>query len=234
VGCGASDGDPSPATGRRADRRRGRRLPADRAGEQPAGSLTGTVEHADGHRTRFNRVQLPPYKGERSVAGTEFVAAQAPDPAGGTPWGFIGTRGTDGGLCLNNPGFLVGTRLGHVQDILGVFFSTGLAFLSRCGREPTRGYPMPIDTLIAGGIPDDSAGRIERRVLSNRIVFWGRVYKDVVSVTIRTPRDVRTLVPSSRAHAILAVYDGRFPGGNVTATARLEDGREVTRTLYSE
>jgi hypothetical protein len=55
----------------------------------------------------------------------------------------------------------------------------------------------------------------------------------VVTVTIRTPRDVRTLVPSAK-HAILAVYDGRFPGGKVTATARFKDGHEVTRTLYSE
>ena len=67
-----------------------------------------------------------------------------------------------------------------------------------------------------------------------RTVFSDLVHSDVVSVTIRTPRDVRTLVPSAKAHAILAVYDGRFPGGRVTATARMKDGREVTRALYVE
>jgi hypothetical protein len=93
---------------------------------------------------------------------------------------------------------------------------------------------MRIDTLISGGFEQDPRGRIERRVESTRIAFWGRVHPDVVSVTIRTPRDVRTLIPSSRAHVILAVYDGHFPAGKVTATARMKDGREVTRTLYSE
>jgi hypothetical protein len=93
---------------------------------------------------------------------------------------------------------------------------------------------MRLDTGIWGVGEDDAPGRIERRVLEGRIMFSGRVHDDVISVTIRTPRDVRTLIPSSPAHAILAVYDGRFPAGKVTATARMKDGREVTRTLYSE
>ena len=51
-----------------------------------------------------------------------------------------------------------------------------------------------------------------------------------MSVTIRTPRDVRTLIPSEGF--VMAVYDGQFPGGKVTATARMRDGKEVTRSLY--
>ena len=47
------------------------------------------------------------------------------------------------------------------------------------------------------------------------------MHPDVASVTITTPRDVRTLVPTSD-HAIIAVYDGLFPGGTATATATIE------------
>ncbi|HWK28500.1 MAG TPA: hypothetical protein VNS09_18185 [Solirubrobacter sp.] len=98
----------------------------------------------------------------------------------------------------------------------------------------TRAYPMRLTTMVSR-IPDgDAAGRIERRTQDGRTAFWGRVHPAVVSVATRTPRDVRTLVPTSRLHAILAVYDGTFPGARVTATARLKDGREVTRTLYVE
>jgi hypothetical protein len=46
----------------------------------------------------------------------------------------------------------------------------------------------------------------------------------IASVTIATPRDVRTLVPSRRAHAFLAVYDGEFPTGQIVITAHYEHG----------
>jgi hypothetical protein len=114
----------------------------------------------------------------------------------------------------------------------------GISALHRCarpGRRPTRAYPMRITTSIVGaGFADAPRGRIERRVEASRVVFSGLVHRDVETVTIRTPRDVRTLVPSAEGHAILAVYEGRFPGGRVTATARLKGGKEVTRSLYVE
>ena len=40
------------------------------------------------------------------------------------------------------------------------------------------------------------------------------------------------LVPSKLGHFILAAYDGTFPTGTVTATARMRDGRTVTRGVY--
>ena len=43
----------------------------------------------------------------------------------------------------------------------------------------------------------DPGGSVERRVDPARIVFDGTVHPDVQTVTIRTPRDVRTIVPSS-------------------------------------
>ena len=182
---------------------------------------------------------MPPgFRGEAPVAGTEFVAARTPDPAGGEPWGMMASRGARGGACLSQPGALVGTRVGSVVRRLGIFIARGIETLigvpaleasSRRARTRCRSRRR------SGG----SSSRI-RADASNggcsgtRIVFCGRVHADVVSVTIRTPRDVRTLVPSSDVHAILAVYDGHFPGGKVTATARMKDGREVTRALHVE
>ena len=45
---------------------------------------------------------------------------------------------------------------------------------------------------------------------------------------MRTPRDVRTLVPSPVGHAILAVYDGDFPAGELEITAHLRGGKTWT------
>jgi hypothetical protein len=50
-------------------------------------------------------------------------------------------------------------------------------------------------------------------------------HPDVERVTLQTPRDVRTLVPSPLGHAILAVYDGTFPAGELVLTAHLKGGR---------
>jgi hypothetical protein len=52
----------------------------------------------------------------------------------------------------------------------------------------------------------------------------GSARADVRSITIATPRDVRTLVPSSPAHAFIAVYDGSFPTGKIVTTAHFADG----------
>lgn len=205
-------------------------------GEGAAGWLTGTARYADGRRTRFN--PPPPLRGEQAVPGSERVVARAPDPAGGLPWAVVAARGERGTVCLSHPGRLVGTRLGHLDRERGIFAVSPFDALPTCprrNREPTRGYPMRITTGVWGaGFDNDPRGRIERRVESTRIIFAGRVHADVATVTIRTPRDVRTLVPSPDGHVILAVYEGRFPGGRVTATARMKDGREVTRSLYVE
>ena len=50
-------------------------------------------------------------------------------------------------------------------------------------------------------------------------------------MTLRTPRDVRTLVPSAVGHAILAVYDGDFVDGQLEFVAHLRGGRRWTEKL---
>jgi len=52
-----------------------------------------------------------------------------------------------------------------------------------------------------------------------------------VAVTLETPRDVRTLTPTGRAHAFLAAYDGSFPTGKIRVVARFRDGHVWTQTL---
>jgi hypothetical protein len=45
-------------------------------------------------------------------------------------------------------------------------------------------------------------------------------------VTIQTPRDLRTLVPSSHGHVVFALYDGGFPAGDLVVTAHLRSGKQ--------
>lgn len=217
-------------------------IPADRlvlqvqAGEAP-GLRKGTIELSDGTSKAFDYSgDAPPRAGAESpVEGTQRVAATAPDPAGGEPWGIVVQRGDKGGLCFDIPDRIVGTQVGFIDRRLDLFYSVA-GFRVACGRlVPTRKDPLQMDTLISGGGPQgEDRGRIERRVLEGRIVYWGRVHPDVVSVTIKTPRDVRTLIPSKDFHMIVAVYDGLFPGGKATATAHVRNGKEVTRALHVE
>ena len=160
------------------------------AGDQP---LRGHLEHRDGTRTPFDGFPVPPgARGEASVPGTGFIAARMPDPAGGEPWGLMASRGARGGVCLSQPGTLVGTRLGTVVRRLGIFLPLGLETM--IVRPPWRRTPTRATRCRSrrrSGAPSSRIprGRIERRMLGTRIVFHGLVHRDVASVTIRTPRE---------------------------------------------
>ena len=165
--------------------------------------------------------------------GTRRVAVQAPDPAGGQPWAILIADGPRDGLCLSQPGRLLGLRLGVIERPLDTFQPTFDEIVCGRGRRsPTPAYPMRLSAGVwSRGFGDDSRGHVERRVLRGRTTISGEVHPDVVSITLRTPRDVRTLVPS-KDHLVLAVYEGTFPTGNVTATAHMRDGRDVSRSVY--
>ena len=49
-------------------------------------------------------------------------------------------------------------------------------------------------------------------------------HPDVVSVTVVSPRDVRTLTPSPRDHLVAALWDGTFATGDIVLRARMRDG----------
>jgi hypothetical protein len=53
----------------------------------------------------------------------------------------------------------------------------------------------------------------------------------VREITIQTPRDVRTIVPSPRAHAFIVVYDGSFPAGNTDLRVTFSDGSHTVQHL---
>lgn len=50
-------------------------------------------------------------------------------------------------------------------------------------------------------------------------------------MTIATPRDVRTIIPSARAHAFIVAYDGSFPTGVIVMTSTFKDG--TTRVQHT-
>jgi hypothetical protein len=204
-------------------------------GSLPGALLERTLERADGTRRHIDDLARSGFRGEAPAPETHTLAAIAPDPAGGRPWGLIVARGRRGSTCFSSPEQLVGDAYAYVAPRLGLAYSTGIGGFFDCTRKPpTRAFPMRTETLISGLADPDPRGRVERRVVEGRIVFSGIVHPDVVSITITTPHDVRTLIPTPEHHAFVTVYAGRFPGGEASATARLKDGRTVTRSLYVE
>lgn len=204
-------------------------------GPGPRGPAPGELHFSDGDRKTFDRAPPDPPR-PRDTPDTDLtVAVRAPDPAGGLPWAVLAARSARGETCLSSPDRVLGNRLGSLDARLGLFSGALMADTTRCPeprRSPTRASPARLDTGLHSG-PDVNAasGRTQLRRLDRRTVLSGRVHPDVVAVTLRTPRDVRTLVPSRIGHAILAVYDGAFPAGEITATSRFRDGRRVTQNV---
>jgi hypothetical protein len=194
----------------------------------------GEMIRRDGSIRRFDYGPEYPKTLIAPKPGTTRVAIEAPDPAGGQPWAILVADGPHGELCRSQEGRLLGVRLGVIERPLDVFNPRfGEIFCPRKPRDPTPAYPLRLSAGVwSQGFGDDTSGHVERRVLRGRTTISGEVDPSVVSVTIRTPRDVRTLVPSQPDHLILAVYDGTFPTGDVTATAHLNTGRDLTRSVY--
>jgi hypothetical protein len=195
-----------------------------------------------GHRVG----QLPGGPGPRLYQrGTEAPVPQvrAPDPDGAAPWGFVATRN-----CTTAVGRIVAGRLAHIDLPDGVLEagpqSSGSS--SSCAthheafepaverREPVEFDQQPVGTGEDPFRPEREPLRqpeIEWRTLPGRTIVTGVARPNVESVTLTTPSDVRTLRPSGPSHAILAVYDGYFLRGNLTATVRLRDGRVQTERI---
>jgi hypothetical protein len=201
----------------------------------PRGTLRLRFTYADGHSdvTRVDRAPRPMRiagSGE-PVPGTEVVEARTPDPAGGPPWGVLVADRQGGGTCVISGAVqTVGGQAGGVDSDLGLF-SAAVGRPVDCRR---RGGPTPSKPVWVsygwGSDPDDDGdpfmrrARVERRVQTGRFELVAECHSDVESVTIRSPRDIRTLVPSERGHVVLAVYDGDFPSGRIVVTAHLRGG----------
>lgn len=212
-----------------------------RSGEPEDPWVSGRFGFADGRRLEFDReprIPDPPRRPGRPArerpVGTPRVSVRVPDPGGGLPWALLVSRGSRGGTCFGNAGRLLGTRLGTVDPRLGLFNVSPIGGPPACptpGRPPSRDDPAPLQTGLYSLRDEDPAGRNQLRREDARTILSGPVDQDVVAVTIRTPRDVRTLVPSPTGHAVLAVYDGTFPRARITVTALMRDGRRITREI---
>jgi hypothetical protein len=159
--------------------------------------------------------------------------ARAPDPDGGAPWGFA--AGPDESSAV---GRIVDGRLATIEAHDGTLHDGPEGWGS--GGSGLRRKPEPVRFETQGeaeqDLPADDSGtlsrpEIERRTLPGHTTITGTAEADVVSITLATPRDVRTLRPSGPRHAFLVVYDGQFFRGQITATIALSDGRTVTESV---
>jgi hypothetical protein len=171
------------------------------------------------------------------LAGSDALEAPAPDPSGGPHWAMQVAQTEQGVPCVAGPSRVVGDRAGGVDLRLALF--TGGGGLSSESCRPLEAKPnaeRPCDIGWGGGNAEELEGqddflaqaRTQRRLLAGRTMVSGQCGADVERVTLRTPRDVRTLVPSATGRAVLAVFDGDFVDGELVLTYRLRGGKSVT------
>ena len=213
--------------GARANELRARFVYARRAPQRVSFGFIAGTRRGPGHIG--DRVQ--------PIPGTAVVEARAPDPGGGLAWGVLGYR-TSRGYCVTQPGRVVDDRVGTVNFVLGTFsdiWDVGRQCgASMDGLPPD--WPVGVGSSFGGGLmpqsldptADPQTGRIARRTLRGRTVIYGVARPTVRQVTIETPRDGRTLIPSKRAHSFIVVYDGTFPTGQLKLTAKMADGSHKT------
>jgi hypothetical protein len=158
------------------------------------------------------------------------IDARAPDPHGGVPYGIGVVPSQRGGWCTGNVGRVVEDRVGPLDFNLGTL-DDAQSGSYRCRGDSVATRKLGADVASGFSIDsptfpgyDPSPGRQARRTQRGVSMIYGVTRADVVAVTIATPRDVRTLVPSKRAHAFVAVYDGDFPAGEETVSVRFRDG----------
>jgi hypothetical protein len=135
---------------------------------------------------------------------------------------------------------VVGDRPGSVDTELALFHAAPSdPFMCRpAGDGPTPERPLWIGhggggDPLADRDPLLHRARIERRVSASRFQVEVECHPSVERVTIRSPRDIRTLVPSERGHVVFALYDGDFPAGEIVFTAELHDGGRYTERIQT-
>ena len=169
------------------------------------------------------------------IAGTEALEAPAPDPAGGPHLAMQVAQSKEGVPCAVGPAQVVGDRAGNVDLRLALFTGGGLTGEACRPLQTKPNAERPCDIGWGGGNAEELEGqdaflaqaRVERRLLAGRTNVSGQCGADVERVTLRTPRDVRTLVPSATGRAVLAVFDGLFVDGELELTYHLRGGKTV-------
>jgi hypothetical protein len=199
---------------------------------------------AGGHTFRLGPSHRTPDFGGKikfptPVPGSERIEARAPDPAGGPGWGLLVAQTREGVPCVTQPTQVAADRTGSIDLRLGLL--DGRSGVAPASCRPLGTKPDPkraCDIGWGGGSGEELEGsdafarraRVERRLLSGRTQVYGQCSDHVARIVVRTPRDVRTLVPSAVGHAFLAVYDGDFPAGRLEITAHLKDGKTWTES----
>jgi hypothetical protein len=174
-----------------------------------------------------------------ALSGPPVAEAPAPDPAGGPRWALAVAPTREGVPCVTGPTRVVDGRAGGVDLRLGLFTESRLIGESCRPLQTRPNAERPCDVGTGFGNAeelelDDSflkRAREQRRLLAGRTTIWAQCSADVERVTLETPRDVRTLIPSAVGHGILAVYDGDFVGGGGTLTAHLRNGKTWKQEL---
>jgi hypothetical protein len=215
-------------------------------GDASAKAAGAARVQAGGHTVRIGpSTKVPDFGGRihitfpTPIAGTERIEARAPDPSGGPGYGLLVAQTREGVPCVGGAVQVAGDRAGSVDLRLALF--TGGSGISRSACRPLSAEPdakRPCDIGWGGGNAEELEGvdaflqraRIERRLLAGRTEVYGQCSADVDKITVRTPRDVRTLAPSPLGHAFLAVYDGDFPAGRLEITAQLKNGKTWTES----
>jgi hypothetical protein len=167
------------------------------------------------------------------IPSTQRAEARAPDPAGGPGWAIPVVDTREGTPCIGPAGQLVGDMVGGVDTLYAIFHARVLRpfecavlrapFTDRrpCSISWGGGYDEPADRDAL-----QRRARIERRISPGRFQITAECRGDVERVSIRTPRDLRTLVPSARGHVVFALYDGDFPAGDIVVTFHLRSGEQ--------
>jgi hypothetical protein len=208
--------------------------------------VTATITYRSRKPIRLPRHRPSAFAGvDPGATGAQAprIAARAPDPNGGLPFAMIAVPNGDGGWCTSSGGRIVGDRVGGVdyaRDVLTETLFTSGGGCSASGPALARifkdhavlmGWSGGSGPLVEEGADTGGTGRIARRTQPGSMTFTGQAAPGVVAVTLETPRDVRTLIPTGPTRAIMAVYDGSFPTGSVRITARFKDGHVRTEEL---
>jgi hypothetical protein len=200
--------------------------------------ISGTATYAGGRTVRLGAGSHR-WPGTGGASGPPQLAARAPDPNGGLPFAMTVSRRPDGVWCQATGGRVVDGRVGGVDYARDILTETSYSGGGTCGgggAPDFREHPVLMswggggDAIEEGG-DTGGTGRIARRTQKGLMTFSGQAAPGVVAVTLETPRDVRTLIPTGPTRAFIAVYDGSFPTGGVKVVARFKDGHVQTDAL---
>jgi hypothetical protein len=172
------------------------------------------------------------------------LGARAPDPDGGAPWGLAVSRGPHGTWCSGNVGRVVGNGVGQInprQDVFGDQTSFTFYCPTLTGRfKMSHNRPLQYE-LTSGATVDDTGagatrnhGRIALRTDPGATVFGGIALPGVVSITVVTPTQTRTIRPTGPWHAFVIAFPGSFPSGRIQFVSHFADGTTATQDDHAD